>query len=294
MGDEDGGGDGTDAGGRAQQRNLAGEGGFAAHRLDDRPVEGVDTPIEQCQMLVEIGGDEGVGLFGAPGALLFAHGDELIATPRQRGETGARRLDGRLDPHGQAPAQLGQHHRIDRVGLGAPAGGAGEVAGLLGIDPGMGDAPRGQRLAKDRIVATGRLHHDEAGRAGQSIDPRPHRLGGVGDAARRAFSAVVEIEMMFRDVASDNERVYCHRACPCGARSGSDAASCNCSGGSNAGGEPSRTAASSSGARGPTVSRPPPLWHISNTRGSRQAVAGVLQNHDDRTVEQVTRPVPTD
>ncbi len=81
------------------------------------------------------------------------------------------------------------------------------MAGLLGIDAGMGDVTSGQRVTQDRIVPTGRLHHDEAGRFAQAIDPCRYRLGGVGDAAARAVAAMVEVEMMLGNVASNNEGV---------------------------------------------------------------------------------------
>ena len=53
--------------------------------------------------------------------------------------------------------------------------------------------------------------------------------GAVGDALGLVGAVVVDVEMRFGDVDSDEPVGYGHGACPCGARS-VGAASCNCSG----------------------------------------------------------------
>lgn len=98
---------------------------------------------------------------------------------------------------------------------------AGEVAGLLGIDAGIGDVPRIEDVAQVLIIGAGRL---EEGKAVLSRDkPLCQGAGGlaaIGEALRPPTLGVEDVEMGFGDVDSNNIRVYDHGACPCDARSG--------------------------------------------------------------------------
>ena len=113
------------------------------------------------------------------------HGDQLAPAGGQGGKVGARRIG--HDP-GLGPHRLGKgrdHRGIDPIGLGQPAGRAGEVADLARIDH-RDPMPQLRQQGRDLVLqAAGGLEHDQrrvADRtelAGQS--PRTVPGGGDGE-----------------------------------------------------------------------------------------------------------------
>lgn len=142
-----------------------------------------------------------------PGAFLLAHGDELVAPAGERGEPLACGVGRDLAPRCETAAQFGEHDRVDRVGLRAPADGAGEVARLFRVDPGMADARRAERAAQDRVVTAGGLEHDEAIARGERGRQIGHGRRRVGDPPGGAGLPVVDVEMELADIDPKHVRV---------------------------------------------------------------------------------------
>ena len=69
-----------------------------------------------------------------PGSLLLADGNELVPPLMQGGQLLAGRIRSAIGAGPQTLRHRRQHPRIDRVGLGEHAGGAGEIAGAGRID----------------------------------------------------------------------------------------------------------------------------------------------------------------
>ena len=69
------------------------------------------------------------------------------------------------------------------VGLGQPAGGLGEVAGLAGVDHGHGQAGGGQGRRGQRLQAAGGLEDDQGHLVGlEEVEEPVDPLAAVGDA----------------------------------------------------------------------------------------------------------------
>jgi hypothetical protein len=87
------------------------------------------------------------------------------------------------------------------------------VACLFRVDAGISDVGFPQAGAQRRIVAAGRLHHDQAVARPQRSHPRPaktsqDRIASVALAMRRVVSRhVVNVEMILRDIDSEGARV---------------------------------------------------------------------------------------
>jgi hypothetical protein len=107
-------------------------------------------------------------------------------------------------------------------------GRAGEVAGAFGIDPGVGHAGSLERPPQARVVPPGRLEVGRPTPSGEIGGQRQDRLLAVGDPVEPGLG-IENVEIMFGNVDADVNKGY-HGTCPCGARSGCKAASCNCSG----------------------------------------------------------------
>ena len=205
--------------------------------------------------------------FVLAGPLLLARGDELIAALVQGGHRLTLRIGRRLRLGPQALSHGGEHARVDGIGLGKEARGSGEVAGPSRVDAREGDAGRYEHSGERSIIASGRLEQNE----GFALAPGGelgHQGGrGIGETLTASKLGIEHVEMVLGNVDSDDARVYVHGAYPCAARSG-DAASINCSGwvtGTRARTEPDNDLARIGG---PTVSRPQPSWHRSNTQGA--------------------------
>ena len=128
LGKQDGSGDGPDAGDRAEQCCIVCEWRRGAHELGDRVVQLGDRLIEPGEMRVERLVLQRIVQFAAPGALLLAHRDELVAPPAERGQRTAGGIIGWAGARRKALTELGEPARIDRIGLGPLARCARQVA----------------------------------------------------------------------------------------------------------------------------------------------------------------------
>jgi hypothetical protein len=113
-------------------------------------------------MRIEIFTHEGRTGFAPAHAFLSAHFHQLIAAFDEIAEDFARGIGRGLGGGAEGLAERGQHARIDLVGLGQEACGAGEVTRAAGIDAGEAHPGASQRLTQGAVVAPRRLEHDEA------------------------------------------------------------------------------------------------------------------------------------
>ena len=154
---------------------------------------------------------------------------QLVAAALQASQTLAQRIGCLARRQRQRPAHAGEQAGVDGIGLGKRRCGTGKVARTRRVDAHVGDIGGLERAAQGAIVASRRLEYHAQVR---TRPPRQHggyRHRTVGDALGLACCVVVDVEMRFADVDSDEPVGYGHGACPCGARS-VGAASCNCSG----------------------------------------------------------------
>lgn len=147
-------------------------------------------------------------------AFLFAGGDELIAPLMQHSQTVALIIALLRGRRLQRLRHNGEHPRVDRIGFGEEAGGAGEVAGAGRIDAGEDNAGASQRLPQAGIVATCRLEQDQHRCAFPAFSQQADRLLRVGYALGTADAAVKNVEMTLGDIDSTKARVYLHGPLP--------------------------------------------------------------------------------
>ena len=96
---------------------------------------------------------------------------------------------------------------IQPIGLGEPAGGAGEVADLAGIDRGQGQLCGGERGGDGHLEAAGGLEHDKArGELGQALDQNGETGGVTADRQRLARWPQMQVEPVLGDVDPDEHR----------------------------------------------------------------------------------------
>lgn len=144
----------------------------------------------------------GIGIGGFPViGLAGADGDQLVAAAHQGCErgTGGMGILARFEREGLA--HMGEHCRIDPVGLGDPAGGAGKVASAGGVDPHMGDPGIVKRDAQCPVIAAARLEDDKTilGQARGEPDESLRPIWNPAGAAAR----IKNVEMGFADIDSD-------------------------------------------------------------------------------------------
>jgi hypothetical protein len=97
---------------------------------------------------------------------------------------------------------------IQRIGLGQPAGGAGEGADLARIDHRQRQPGRGQGTGDHRFVAAGGLQHDQARPTAAQLGQQALQPGRV--AAGRdplALGAQMHLEPALGDIDADEGRV---------------------------------------------------------------------------------------
>ncbi len=164
LGDQGGAGHGADAAGRAQQLVELGVVRLhVSHHLRFDLVELLPDGLDHGLDARAHQGD------GELQALAFGqqHAQQLAST-RDHSRQGLLLLVCQgTDEAGQVVAaherggELGQHARIDRIGLGKAPHRLGEVACLTRVDHGHGQARSLQRAGKRRLIATGGLHHHQ-------------------------------------------------------------------------------------------------------------------------------------
>ena len=135
------------------------------------------------------------------------HLQELSASGEEGGEFGgglvAQRPDRRANPVGK----LGQHARIELVGLGEDAEGLGEIPHLARIDRHDGETGDRERAEDGGFVAARGLQDDQCRR--QRLEPRDESgkgSGGVGHLPLLAGGMHGRIEVRLGDIETDEAR----------------------------------------------------------------------------------------
>jgi hypothetical protein len=121
---------------------------------------------------------------------------------------GADRLGEVGDHRGGNPSrQAAMGPGIQRIGLGEPAGGAGEGADLARIDHRQRQPGRGQGPGDHRFAAAGGLQHDQARLAAQ-LGQQALQPGGVATGRDPlALGAQMHLEPALGNVDADKHRV---------------------------------------------------------------------------------------
>jgi hypothetical protein len=128
--------------------------------------------------------------------------DHQLAPPRHQFGEPHREIIGQWPchrPHGLG--EVGDHCRVDRVGLGQPANSPGELTHLARIDDGDRQPGFGERGGNHAFIAATRLEHHQTGRQRlQSRDQcaQTFRVGGA--AKRRALRSDMHIDPRLRYV----------------------------------------------------------------------------------------------
>ena len=164
----------------------------------------------------------------------------------------------------------GEHGSVERVGLGEKAGGAGEVAGACGIDPGKADAGLVQRLPQRQIVDAGGLEQNAFGLVVPLGDQGGDRRLGVGQADHP--TAVKDIEVVLGDIDSNcTPGLATTGPCSCASKA-VGAASVNCSGwvGRYAGGDRAELRGISRDREPNSISRPLQPCHKPEHTGTQE------------------------
>lgn len=109
-----------------------------------------------------------------------------------------------LGPRGGT--ETGQHRSVERVGLGALAGGLGEAASLPWIDLDARQAGLGEGVLQSSVISACCLEDDAGGLSRCDPDNQPGVAGAiVVELLEAAFGVNVDIEMIFRDVDADGD-----------------------------------------------------------------------------------------
>jgi hypothetical protein len=99
---------------------------------------------------------------------------------------------------------VGEHRRVDAVGLGADAEGAGEVADAIRTRDHHGQRRRAEGVDEAPLEPTRRVGDDAVGRETRAQgDERADARGGVGHAARGALGPHVHVERGLGHVDAD-------------------------------------------------------------------------------------------
>src|SRR5207245_2321664 len=105
-----------------------------------------------------------------------------------------------------AAAELGQDFGVDAVGLLQASGGAGELAGTLGVDQRHGDAGQEQLAGQAAVKAAGGLddHQLDLERS-ELADQLGNAVGVVGQVDPLADGVEVAVEHRLGDVDADDD-----------------------------------------------------------------------------------------
>nr|WP_232493850.1 DUF4915 domain-containing protein [Novosphingobium kaempferiae] len=209
-GDEGGGGDGADAGGRAQPLMLVGEVAAPGEDAGDFGFEEEDFGGETLDALPGEALDQGMvgllGLVGAAGAFLaqLAAGGDEPGERCQQGIVACLAL-------WQGRTEACDHGRVDAVVLGQDTGGAGELTQASRIDPARGQPGRTQRREQRAFISSRCLEAD--GLRAQPVQPAEQiaqPLGVVGESAGLTIGPQAGIELRLADIDADKSVMLCH------------------------------------------------------------------------------------
>ena len=113
---------------------------------------------------------------------MVLHAHELASSVQQGIELAGRLVGQRTRLGPQGPTEGDQDRRVDRIGLGQPAGRLGEIAGLARVDHGHRQPGGGQRGGTQRLQAASGLQDDQGHRVGAEAGKElVEALTAVGD-----------------------------------------------------------------------------------------------------------------
>ena len=128
--------------------------------------------------------------------------DELAPTRQQFGEPD-REVIGqcpRRRAHGLG--EVGEHRGVDRIGLGQPADGAGELAHLTRIDDGHRQTGFDERGGNHALITAARLEHAGRRQRLQALDQYAQAFGVRRAAKRSAIRSDMHIDPRLRHIGA--------------------------------------------------------------------------------------------
>ena len=184
--------------GEQDARDLRSDAGHALQELVLCPQvgtvldAGLELVLDSLAFLREPGdvrldpGSQGGGGGAAALALGDQHRDQLSTSGEQLTQMLGLGIGQRAQLQRDGLSEVGQDGGVERVGLGQPAGGAGEVANLARVDHHHRQPRRGQLRDQRPLQTAGRLQHDSCRcqrlqLTDQGVDPGRvvvHPLGG--------------------------------------------------------------------------------------------------------------------
>jgi hypothetical protein len=142
-------------------------------------------------------------ILGSIQTLLFGinHDNELAPPGHQFGAPDRQIIRQRARWWAHGFSKVGDHCRVDRVGLGQSANGAGELAHLARIDNGDRKAGCGERGGDHAFIAAARLEDYQRGRPRlQSRDQSAQTFRVCGAAERGAIRSHMQVDPRLRHV----------------------------------------------------------------------------------------------
>jgi len=211
-GDQHGGDDGTDARDGAQAAALLGELGVGGEEGLDLGLDGGEVARQHLEQASDLVRDP--ALCGLARTVLLAadHGHQVVAAGDQGREPSAVGVKDRGGRELQRPAHGRQHLGIDPVGLGQPAAGTSELAGLARVHPGVRHTGPGQCLRQRPLVAAGGLEDHQ--RAARSSRKAGQRRAGRGDPFAPSGGEMKDVDPVLGDIDADEVLWQGHGACP--------------------------------------------------------------------------------
>jgi hypothetical protein len=145
-------------------------------------------------------------IVGSGQTLLFGidHDDELAPPCHQFGEPDREIIRQWPGRRAHRLGEVGDHSGVDRIGLGQPADGAGELAHLTRIDDGHRQTGFDERGGNHALITAARLEHDQAGRQRlQALDQYAQAFGVRRAAERLAIRSDMHIDPGLRYIDAD-------------------------------------------------------------------------------------------
>ena len=197
----------ADARDRGEQVLGGAPGGAAAHGVVEIGLDLAQLLLQPGQVGVEPPDEPRVAELAAALALAADHLDQLAAAGDQLAERARRRVGHRPwfgpDRFGEAGDGLG----IEPIGLGEPAGGAGEVPDLAGIDHGQRQLCGAERGGHRHLEAAGRFEHHQLWRDRRQALDQSGETGTIpADREGLAGWPQMHIEPVLGDVDPDEGR----------------------------------------------------------------------------------------